>query len=192
MRLRLLRGLLHQRLLLSRFRAGAGLRPRRIMRPQERSPVIIEKEEILKALRAGPTILERLIRSLDDEVVRARPAPGEWAIVEVVAHLADTEERALARTRAMLEEEEPALPAYDPAALAEERNYIAMALGGEIERFRALRGEQARLLGSLTDGQWQRSGTHEEHGRITVQQLAAHTAGEDADHFVQIARLIPG
>ena len=27
--------------------------------------------------------------------------------------------------------------------------------------------------------------------RITVQQLAAHTAGEDADHLAQIARMIP-
>jgi hypothetical protein len=26
---------------------------------------------------------------------RRRPAPGEWAIIEVVAHLADTEARAL-------------------------------------------------------------------------------------------------
>jgi len=152
--------------------------------------VISEREEILKALRAGPIVLSRLVRNLDDSALRTRPAPGEWAIVEVVAHLADTEERALARTRAMLEREEPLLPAYDPAALAEERHYIAMAVDAELERFTALRTEQADLLSALSDDQWLRSGAHEEHGRITVQQLAAHTAGEDADHFAQIARLI--
>jgi hypothetical protein len=47
------------------------------------------------------------------------------------------------------------------------------------------------LLESLADDGWKRTGRHGEHGRITVQQLAAHTAGEDADHLAQIARMIP-
>ena len=77
--------------------------------------VISERAEILKALRAGPIVLRRLVRDLPDATIRARPAPGEWTIVEVVAHLADTEERALGRTHRMLDEEEPALAPYDPA-----------------------------------------------------------------------------
>jgi hypothetical protein len=154
--------------------------------------MISERGEILKALRAGPIVLRQLVRELPDEAVRRRPADGVWAIVEVVAHLADTEERALGRTRRMLDEDEPELPPYDPDALALERNYIGMSLPDELDRFEALRDEQASLLEGLTDGAWQRTGAHGEHGRITVQQLAAHTAGEDADHFAQIARMIPG
>jgi len=153
--------------------------------------VISERGEILKAFRAGPIVLRRLVRDLPDEALRARPARGEWAIVEVVAHLADTEERALARTRRMLDEDEPNLEPYDPAELAVERGYIDMAMATELDRFATLRTEQADLLEGLTDGGWRRVGVHGEHGRITVQQLAAHTAGEDADHFAQIARLIP-
>jgi hypothetical protein len=153
--------------------------------------MISERAEILKALRAGPVILGRLVRDLDDEAVRTRPAPGEWAIVEVVAHLADTEERALGRTRAMLAEHRPELPAYDQDALARERDYIGMELGAQLARFAQVRVEQADLLASLDDEGWQRDGLHSEHGLITVQQLAAHTAGEDADHFAQIARMIP-
>jgi hypothetical protein len=153
--------------------------------------MISERGEILKGLRAGPIVLRRLVRGLPDEAVRRRPAEGEWAIVEVVAHLADTEERALGRTRRMLDEGEPALAPYDPDALALERNYIGMSLADELGRYEALRDEQASLLEGLADADWQRTGLHGEHGRITVQQLAAHTAGEDADHFAQIARLIP-
>ena len=154
--------------------------------------MISERAEILKALRAGPIVLRRLVRDLPDDAIRDRPAPGEWAIVEVVAHLADTDERAMARTRRMLEEDEPALPPYDPAELAIERDYLAMPLVRELDRFAALRTEQCDLLENLDDDGWMRIGVHGEHGRITVQQLAAHTAGEDADHFAQIARLIPG
>jgi hypothetical protein len=152
--------------------------------------MISEREEILKSLRAGPMILSRLVRGLDDDAVRARPADGEWAIVEVVAHLADTEERTLGRTRAMLDHDRPFLAAYDPDTLARERNYLGMAMDQELARFSALRDEQVVLLSGLTDAEWSSDGQHEEHGLITVQQLAAHTAGEDADHFAQIARII--
>ena len=153
--------------------------------------MISERAEILKGLRAGPLVLRQLLRDLDGERVRARPAAGEWAIVEVVAHLADTEERALGRTRAMLQQDRPALAAYDPDALARERNYLAMDVDSELARFTTLRTEQADLLAALSDEGWLREGVHAEHGVITVQQLAAHTAGEDADHFAQIARMIP-
>ena len=153
--------------------------------------MISERVEILKAFRAGPIVLRRLVRGLSDDALRRRPADGEWAIVEVVAHLADTEERALGRTRRMLAEEEPFLDPYDPDALAVERSYIGMAVADELDRFEALRDEQASLLDGLDDEGWRRIGEHGEHGSITVQQLAAHTAGEDADHFAQIARLIP-
>ena len=153
--------------------------------------MISERQEILKALTAGPIILRRLVRDLPDATMRARPAPGEWAIVEVVAHLADTEERCLGRTRRMLDEDEPALAPYDPDELARERGYIDMAVADELDRFTSLRAEQVQILEGLADDGWQRIGNRGEHGRITVQQLAAHTAGEDADHFAQIARLIP-
>jgi hypothetical protein len=113
--------------------------------------VISERQEILKALGAGPVILRRLVRDLPDDALRARPAPGEWAIVEVVAHLADTEQRTIGRTRRMLDEDEPALAPYDPDALAVERGYIDMAMADELDRFEALRIEQVALLEGLTD-----------------------------------------
>lgn len=47
------------------------------------------------------------------------------------------------------------------------------------------------LLVGLDDAGWGRLGVHGEHGRITVQQLTAHSAGEDGDHLAQIARLVP-
>lgn len=153
--------------------------------------MIDERLEILKSLRAGPLVVRAIVRDLPDATIRRQPAAGEWAIVEVVAHLADTEERSLARTRKMLAEDRPELPPYDPHALSLERGYLAMDIGAELDRYDALRTEAADLLESLDDAGWRRTGLHGEHGEISVEQLAAHTAGEDADHFAQIARLVP-
>jgi DTW domain-containing protein YfiP len=48
------------------------------------------REELLKTLRATPVVLRALVDGVDEARLRRRPAPGEWAIIEVVAHLADT------------------------------------------------------------------------------------------------------
>jgi uncharacterized damage-inducible protein DinB len=154
--------------------------------------VIDHRDEVMKALHAGPVVLRALIRDLSDEDLRRRPADDEWAIVEVTAHLADTEERALARIRRMLEDDGPTLAPYDPHALSVERGYIGMDAAVEADRYAALRHEMIDVLDALSDEQWVRVGHHGEHGTITVDDLVAHTAGEDADHFAQIARLIPG
>jgi hypothetical protein len=153
--------------------------------------VISAREELLTGLRSMPVVLRTLVAGLPDEVVRRRPEPGEWAIVEVVAHLADTDERTLGRLRSMLAEESPELPAYDQAALAEERSYLTMPLERELARFEALRDEHVALLESWDDAGWRRIGRHSEHGPVTVQQLTAHSGGEDMDHLAQIARMIP-
>lgn len=153
--------------------------------------MISEREEILKTMRSTPLVLARLVRELPDAVLRQRPAEGEWAIVEVVAHLADTDERTLARTRRMLAEDEPTLEPYDPAVLAVEREYIRMDMAEQLARFADLRTTYTGLLDDLDDHGWNRLGHHGEHGAITVQQLAAHTAGEDGDHLAQIARMVP-
>jgi hypothetical protein len=152
--------------------------------------VISERAELLKGLRAMPVVLRTLIRGIPDGALRHRPEPDEWAIVEVVAHLADTDERTLGRLQRMLAEDEPQLPAYDQAALAVERGYIRSSVEAELDRFEAIRTEQVELLAALDDGGWRRIGHHAEHGPITVQQLTAHSVGEDMDHLAQIARLV--
>jgi DinB superfamily len=69
------------------------------------------RAEILKTLRATPVVVRALVAGVDDGR-RRRPAPGKWAIIEVVGHLADTEQRALGRVRHMLAEDNPVLAGH--------------------------------------------------------------------------------
>ena len=147
-------------------------------------------EEILKSLRASPVILGALVAGLDDEQIRRRPAPGEWAVIEVVAHVADVDERAHTRLRRMLAEDNPFLPAFDQDALAVERGYIGMDLPEQVARYRQSRAAHLADLAGLDRRQWQRSGRHEAAGDLTVQVYEAHVASEDVDHLAQIARLL--
>jgi len=79
-------------------------------------------------------VLRALVTDVDDARLRRRPAPGEWAIIEVVAHLADTEERALGRVRRMLAEDNPHLEPFDQEALAVQCRYLDQELQEELAR----------------------------------------------------------
>ncbi len=148
------------------------------------------REESIKALRAVPIIARALTDGRDDAALRRRPAPGEWAASEVVAHMADTDERALARIRRMRDEDEPVLAAFDQEALAVERDYIALPLGPTLRRLEDTIAALVAALGGLDDADWRRAGRHEAHGRVTIADYLAHVAAEDVDHLAQIARVL--
>jgi DinB superfamily len=148
------------------------------------------RAEIVKTLRATPVVVRALVDGVDDARLRRRPARGEWAIIEVVAHLADTEERALGRVRRMLAEDDPQLEPFDQEALAVQRRYLDLDLEGELARLEELRGGHLALLESVDAPGWERTGRHGQHGVMSVGLYETHVAAEEVDHLAQIARLL--
>jgi DinB superfamily len=146
--------------------------------------------EIVKTLRATPAVLRALVGEIENDRLRTRPAAGEWAIIEVVGHLADTEERALDRVRRMLREDNPELEPFDQEALAEQRRYLDLDLEVELGRLEQLRRQHLAVLERLDVSGWERAGRHGEHGRVTVELYETHVAAEEVDHLAQIARLL--
>ena len=147
-------------------------------------------EEILKTLRATPVVLRALVGEIENDRLRTRPAAGEWAIIEVVGHLADTEERALDRVRRMLREDNPVLEPFDQEALAEERHYLDLDLNQEPDRLEQLRRQHLALLEALDASGWERTGRHGDHGMMSVELYETHVSAEEVDHLAQIARLL--
>lgn len=148
------------------------------------------RDEYVKTLRAIPDTVRALVAGVDDETSRTRPEPDEWALVEIVAHMADVDERALGRIRRMLAEDNPVLEPFDQDQLAIDSRYIERSLPSEVERLADTRREHLDLLASLDEAGWQRPGRHGEHGQITVENYEAHCAAEDVDHLAQIARTL--
>ena len=147
-------------------------------------------KEILKTLRATPVVLRALVGEIENDRLRTRPAAGEWAIIEVVGHPADTEERTLGRVRRMLAEDDPVLEPFDQEALAEERRYLDLDLQQELARLEQLRRDHLTVLDALDGSGWERTGRHGEHGQLTVELYETHVAAEEVDHLAQIARLL--
>ena len=145
-------------------------------------------DDIVAALGSAPVVLERLVRGLSEEQLRAGHDADTWSIKEVVIHLRDADEISLVRMERMAHEETPFLPAYDQAAYARERGYQEGDALSALAGFAANRERMVALLGTLPSGGLDRPGTHEETGRITIGSLAEHMIAHDISHLAQIAR----
>jgi hypothetical protein len=146
--------------------------------------------ELRKSMAAVPAVLRALRDGFDDAALTHRPSPGEWAAVEVIAHLADGEDWALRRVKRMLAEDEPELEPFDQAALAVERRYLELDADAELSRFERLRAEHLAVLEGLDGAGWRRVGFHGEHGRMTIELYESHVAAEEVDHLAQLSRLL--
>jgi len=69
-------------------------------------------------------------------------------------------------------------------------NYGRRAPRESLELFKLLRSVNLEFLNGLSAEQWSSFGIHAERGRITVEDLAAHMAGHDANHVEQIRRIL--
>src|SRR4029450_12869516 len=135
--------------------------------------------EIVKTLRATPVVVRALVAGVEDGRLRRRPAPGEWAIIEVVGHLADNEGGGRGGVRRMVAEDDPELAPFDQEALAEERHYLDLDLNLELARLEDLRRQHLAVLEGLDARGWERTGRHGEHGTMSVELYETHVAAEE-------------
>jgi hypothetical protein len=146
-------------------------------------------QDLLDALRATPEVLEALLDGYTQaQATAARGGEEEWSIVEVVCHLRDAEEQALARMRLMRDATDPVIAAYDQERWARERRYAEPSLPEALAAFNRFRAQHVTELAQLSPQEWQRSGQHEEQGTITISSHTLHIVSHDALHAAQIAR----
>jgi hypothetical protein len=115
----------------------------------------------------------------------AHPAPGKWSPRQIVHHLADSEMTSAIRLRLLLAVEGPEIRGYDQEEFAR-RLYYDRPTDASIEAFKSARRTTAEILDRMTDAEWQREGTHPEHGRYTVERWLEIYAAHAHNHAAQI------
>jgi hypothetical protein len=143
----------------------------------------------LAVLRETPTALEQAIARLSDEQLRRPEAPGKWAIVQVLQHLADSDLVWAWRVRLILSHDRPTITGYDQDLWAERLHYGDADPRQALETFSVLRAANLRLLERATPDDMARIGVHSERGEESVGHLCRLYAGHDLLHLNQIARI---
>jgi uncharacterized damage-inducible protein DinB len=147
-------------------------------------------EDAIARQREAPGTLARLIEGVPAELLGRQPAPGKWSVNAILAHMAEDELSSSWRYRQMIEHDGAALLGFDQDEWARLGAYESWPAQEALEMFRLLRQANLRMFARLTPEEWQRSGIHVERGRITVEELARHMAGHDANHIAQVSRLL--
>jgi hypothetical protein len=128
------------------------------------------------------------LTSLDGELLRRQPLPGEWSALECLNHAADTEAKVFAaRVRAILAGED--LRVYDPDV--EATAVTASTDPAEVAaRHASLRAESLALLAGLTEADLDRTARHIELGIVSLRELLNEWSAHDLMHLVQAERAV--
>lgn len=145
--------------------------------------------DVLERLSLIPALLAEVVAGVPGSLVRVRSGP--FALVEQVWHLADLEREGFGeRIRRLIAEEDPFLPDFDGDRVAREREYLRLDPGEALAAFSSARAETIRLLRSLPDGSWSRSGQQEGVGRVALSDLPGRILDHDRAHLAEIAGLL--
>jgi hypothetical protein len=151
-------------------------------------------ERTLAAIRQLPKSISDLVRiGVDEERLRARPAPGKWSVKDQIEHLIVFDQLVDDRLRAILSAENPALSNWDEN-LENEKIADSGAVKARIEfllmRLADGRAKLAARIEAPSAEGLARTGRHEHHGDISVYQLLRQLVWHDHHHLRAIRGLL--
>jgi hypothetical protein len=128
-----------------------------------------------------------------DGDLRTRPAPGEWSVLDCLAHLADSELVTSARYRWVLAEDEPPLQSWDQEAWAA-RLHSGFSTHDDpatlLDLLAALRRANVALWERTSPADRARIGIHAERGPESFELLFRMQAGHGRVHRDQAERAL--
>jgi len=148
----------------------------------------LERAALLHIVAETPARLKAALKGVPKKLLLWTPGPGKWSILEIVAHMRDMERDAyLTRYRRILAEDNPTLPDLDGDVIAIRDDYRTMKLPELLRDWLKTRKECLKLLKSVKGARWERMGSHETAGPLSMDALLRrHAMGNDEAHLGQI------
>ena len=152
-----------------------------------------EPRDVLTSVRLElarfPTVLDALLKDLDATTWCARPAPAEWAPVEIVCHLRDEEvEDFGARVRVILDG--GSFAPIDPERWATERRYLADDGPRALAAFRGRRVASLGSLVAIAPARLAAAVAHARTGQLSGLDLLAAWVAHDRLHLAQLGAVL--
>jgi hypothetical protein len=147
----------------------------------DRDPAIV--------LAAGPAAARALAIEAGP-LLRVSPEPGEWSVLECLAHLADSEVVTAARLRWIAAEDQPDIVGYDQALWVSEMHQVEEDPDVLLAVFEANRRWNLALWERLPVADRARYGVHRERGPESIDLLVRLQAGHDIVHLAQARRAL--
>jgi hypothetical protein len=146
--------------------------------------------DLLADLAEMPTFLESAVARAGQRF-RQRPEGGGFSMLEHVWHIGDLEREGYAERIARLRRDDrPHLPDFEGDRVARERDYQSLDLAEGLSRFRAARAGNLETLLGLRGEEWERRGTQDQVGPVTLRAIPRMMREHDAGHRREIEALL--
>ena len=144
----------------------------------------------LDAAEKSPKEIAAAVSGLSETVLRYKPSPDKWCVLEVLGHLADIEIVYGYRLRQMLADSKPVIAPLDQDAWARNLNYLDSPPAELIAFYGIARHHNLRLLRGLKPADLSKSAFHPElQHEMTVADLGERMGVHGTDHLEQIEKL---
>lgn len=137
---------------------------------------------ILIFLERNAEILANLYRSLPEERLLYRYAPGKWTMKEILNHLIDDERIYAYRALRFARNDRAELPGFDQDLYATESRANERELDDLLDEYAEVRRSSIALFNAFSDEMLLRRGTADGHS-VSVRGLIYHLAGHEQRHL---------
>ena len=149
-----------------------------------------EFRENIEAAEKSPKQIAAAVSGLPDKIMRYKPAPDKWCILEILAHLADMELLYAHRMRQMLADKRPVLAPIDQEDWAKNLGYLEESPAELVALYGLNRHHNLQLLRRIKPYDLDKSAYHPElQKNVTVAEYVERMGTHGANHLQQIERL---
>ena len=145
--------------------------------------------DMLSKLQETPKAVAAIFRGASEAVVRRKPAPETWSMLEVLCHLRDVEQLFVERYGKVANHDRPQLRMIDQDALAAKLRYNEDDPAVALREFQVFRSETVALLAALAQQSWERVGLHPKRGDYSIAANAVMHVAHDANHLARLRTL---
>ena len=149
-------------------------------------PSFKTREAILAIMASTPGVLRGLTFGLQNSVWSHEPTPEDWAVIEILCHLRDTENEVHhLQIKTLLDETRPFIPRPDADVWAKQRKYLSEDGVAALRDFTSARIETLNRLNGLGDDIWRRPARHAIFGPTNFREVIGFMADHDRMHVQQ-------
>lgn len=156
------------------------------MNAMQADDITLSAQALVDLYAKGIQDLQDGVRGMTSEQALARPVPGKWSTLELVAHLSGSEIYFSDRIERTLALEKPLLVGVDERPYPERIGFQTLDLEEELALFTSIRKHITRVLRQQPEEAWKRVGVHTSTGLVTVRQLVLQPIRHFQHHLVHL------
>ena len=147
---------------------------------------MIDLDEIAATLDTLPNALRVLLAPFDEATLTARPAPGEWCVLEVVGHLITCDTGAFRDRVEAICGGAGEVPSFDAGRALDEHDPMNSTIDELLDELAAARSRSVEFVRSLSPDEVTATAPYGDHGVFAASDFLLEWPYHDQDHIRQI------